>query len=70
MPVHIYSVLFHCMIQFIKIHLELAQIQDMGEKINSLYLYQLINLTRRKKFFSKYYHDIDFLQQFDKQEVN
>ncbi len=63
------------MIQFITMHLEWSQIQDMGAENLYIYTtpYSLVNQFHMKSavFFSKNDHDykcdIDFLKQFNKQ---
>ncbi len=73
--VRIYRVFFHCMNQSIKMHLELSHYSRYGaENVYIFIISYSYHHTKSDVFFSKSQHnykrDIDFKQQFNKQEVN
>ncbi len=75
MRMRIYIAFFHCMNQSIKMHLELSHYSRYGPENVYIYIisYSYYH-TKSDVFFSKSKHnykcDIDFIQQFNKQEVN
>ncbi len=51
MHVHIYSAFFHCMIQSVKMHLELSHNSRFGAE-NIFISFHIVNISRRVLFFS------------------